>query len=91
MWTPGTNVGAAGELVEADAVERVRIEHAIPRWGTELTTNTLPPRRSAAGGAATGGAAGLDGLATGVVFGSVASATDVMAVSGGIPLYTPVA
>ncbi len=43
VWTPGTDDAVAGEVVEADVIEALRIEHAIPRWGLELTPNTLPP------------------------------------------------
>jgi tRNA-modifying protein YgfZ len=42
IWTANPNA-PAGETVEADVLETLRIEHGIPRWGAELTTNTLPP------------------------------------------------
>jgi folate-binding protein YgfZ len=32
-----------GSVVEADVIETLRLEHGIPRWGAELTTQTLPP------------------------------------------------
>ena len=32
-----------GEKVEAPELETLRIENGIPRWGAELTVNTLPP------------------------------------------------
>jgi len=44
---PGHDVWSAGSTitgtVEADVLEIVRLEHGIPRWNAELTTNTLPP------------------------------------------------
>jgi len=32
-----------GPSLEADVMETLRLEHGIPRWGAELTANTLPP------------------------------------------------
>ena len=43
MWFPTAYASFGGNLVEADVVETLRIEHAIPRWGAELTPHTLPP------------------------------------------------
>jgi folate-binding protein YgfZ len=43
VWVAGPNAIITGETVEADVIETLRIEHGIPRWGAELTTNTLPP------------------------------------------------
>jgi folate-binding protein YgfZ len=43
VWNAGPNGAPPGESVEADIIETLRLEHALPRWGTELTTNTLPP------------------------------------------------
>ncbi|MCE0484430.1 MAG: hypothetical protein LV479_09355 [Methylacidiphilales bacterium] len=43
VWTPKTEATVVGEKVEADVVETLRLEHGIPSWGSELTTNTLPP------------------------------------------------
>jgi folate-binding protein YgfZ len=36
--------GPAGDLLEAtpDEIERLRIEHGVPRWGAELGAETLP-------------------------------------------------
>jgi len=43
VWNSGANPVIVGETVEADVIETLRLEHAIPLWGTELTANTLPP------------------------------------------------
>ena len=43
VWTPGPTEPAPDPVVEADIIETLRLEHGIPRWGAELTTNTLPP------------------------------------------------
>jgi len=43
VWNAGPAATLAGESVEADMIETLRLEHGIPRWGAELTTNTLPP------------------------------------------------
>jgi folate-binding protein YgfZ len=43
VWIPGCGAVVVGETVEADVVETVRIEHAVPVWGAELTAQTLPP------------------------------------------------
>ena len=43
IWISGCGALVVGESVEADVVETLRIEHAIPRWGAELTAQTLPP------------------------------------------------
>lgn len=45
---PGHDVWAKNPViadapVNPDILETLRLEHGIPRWGTELTTNTLPP------------------------------------------------
>jgi aminomethyltransferase len=32
-----------GESIPSDLIETLRLEHGLPRWGAELTTNTLPP------------------------------------------------
>ena len=37
------NAHSHGETVVADVLETLRVEHGIPRWGAELTANTLPP------------------------------------------------
>ena len=33
----------AGESVADEVVETIRLEYALPRWGAELTPQTLPP------------------------------------------------
>jgi folate-binding protein YgfZ len=43
VWIPGTGAVVVGDSVEADVVETLRLEHGLPKWGAELTTNTLPP------------------------------------------------
>jgi folate-binding protein YgfZ len=41
VWV--ANPAIADATVEIDVLETLRLEHGIPRWGAELTTNTLPP------------------------------------------------
>ena len=43
IWAPAGNLSAPGAAVDTEVLEALRLEHAIPRWGAELTTNTLPP------------------------------------------------
>lgn len=43
VWSEGPEAFMIGEKVEADVIETLRLEHGLPRWGAELTTNTLPP------------------------------------------------
>lgn len=43
VWVSAPEAMVVGESVESAVIETLRIEQAIPRWGTELTTNTLPP------------------------------------------------
>lgn len=43
VWSEGPNAILVGESVEAEIIETLRLEHGLPRWGMELTTNTLPP------------------------------------------------
>jgi folate-binding protein YgfZ len=43
VWIPSSGAVVVGDRVEDDVVEMLRIEHAIPRWGAELTAQTLPP------------------------------------------------
>ena len=43
VWIAAPGAVVVGETVEAEVLEIVRLEYAIPRWGAELTTNTLPP------------------------------------------------
>ena len=43
VWIVKTNPVMVGPSLEADVMETLRLEHGIPRWGEELTANTLPP------------------------------------------------
>ena len=43
VWIAAPGAVIVGDTVEADVLETLRLEHGIPRWGAELTTNTLPP------------------------------------------------
>ena len=43
VWTPTPQATVVGDTVEADVIETLRLEHAQPRWGAELTAATLPP------------------------------------------------
>ena len=43
LWHASPGALIVGDSVPSDVVETLRLEHAIPRWGAELTTNTLPP------------------------------------------------
>ena len=43
IWIAAPGAAVVGEAVEAAVLETLRIEQGIPRWGAELTTNTLPP------------------------------------------------
>ena len=43
VWSPATSAAPKGAIVDADILETLRLEHAIPKWGTELGTTTLPP------------------------------------------------
>ncbi len=43
IWLASTGAVVIGDSLPSDIVETIRLEHAIPRWGAELTTNTLPP------------------------------------------------
>jgi folate-binding protein YgfZ len=43
VWIPSSGAFVAGDHAGADVVETLRLEHGIPRWGAELTPNTLPP------------------------------------------------
>lgn len=43
---PGHDIWSTAKIewnVDADVLETLRLEHGIPRWGAELTANTLPP------------------------------------------------
>ncbi len=43
VWLASTGAVIVGDSLPSDIVETIRLEHAIPLWGRELTTNTLPP------------------------------------------------
>jgi folate-binding protein YgfZ len=43
VWRPGGEPLVAGGLVDGDVAETLRLEHGLPRWGAELTVQTLPP------------------------------------------------
>ena len=43
VWSAGSNPMPSGDSVEADVVDLIRLEHAIPVWDAELTPTTLPP------------------------------------------------
>jgi folate-binding protein YgfZ len=43
VWTAGPGAAITGESIGADLIETLRLEHGLPRWGSELSTNTLPP------------------------------------------------
>jgi folate-binding protein YgfZ len=43
VWIPGSGAVVVGETVDEEVVETLRLENAIPRWGAELTAQTLPP------------------------------------------------
>jgi len=43
VWTSGPGAIIVGDSVPADVVETIRLENGVPRWGAELTPNTLPP------------------------------------------------
>ena len=43
IWMTASNQVIAGPTVDADILEILRLEQGIPRWGAELTANTLPP------------------------------------------------
>jgi folate-binding protein YgfZ len=43
VWHATVGAIIVGDTVPADILETIRLEQGIPNWGTELTTNTLPP------------------------------------------------
>ncbi len=43
LWIASSGSLIIGESVPSDVVETIRLEHGIPIWGAELTTQTLPP------------------------------------------------
>jgi folate-binding protein YgfZ len=42
VWTLGAPP-ELGPAVDAEIIETLRLENGLPRWGAELTANTLPP------------------------------------------------
>jgi len=43
VWAADPSPVDAGEIVDNEVLETLRLEHGIPRWGAELGTSTLPP------------------------------------------------
>jgi folate-binding protein YgfZ len=43
VWITGPGAIVVGESIPSDVLETLRLENGIPRWGAELTPNTLPP------------------------------------------------
>jgi folate-binding protein YgfZ len=43
IWIAGSGAVVVGDSVDADVVETLRLENGIPKWGAELTGQTLPP------------------------------------------------
>jgi tRNA-modifying protein YgfZ len=43
VWIANRSPIIVGAIVEIDVLETLRLEQGIPRWGAELTANTLPP------------------------------------------------
>jgi folate-binding protein YgfZ len=43
VWAPVSSADIAGPVADAEILETLRMENVIPKWGTELTPNTLPP------------------------------------------------
>jgi tRNA-modifying protein YgfZ len=43
FWKPGAIEIKHEKIADADVIETLRLENGIPRWGAELTANTLPP------------------------------------------------
>ena len=43
IWITGPGALVIGDSIPADVLETLRLENGIPRWGAELTANTLPP------------------------------------------------
>jgi folate-binding protein YgfZ len=43
IWIASPGAVVVGETVDAETLEVLRIEHAVPKWGAELTATTLPP------------------------------------------------
>ena len=43
FWKAGTVEIKHEKIADADVIETLRLENGIPKWGAELTANTLPP------------------------------------------------
>lgn len=43
VWAPAGEPAPDGPILPAEYLEMLRIESGLPRWGTELTEETLPP------------------------------------------------
>jgi folate-binding protein YgfZ len=43
FWKPGVIEIKHEKIADADVVETFRLEYGLPKWGAELTANTLPP------------------------------------------------
>jgi len=43
FWKPGAVEIKHEKIAQADVIETLRLENGIPKWGAELTANTLPP------------------------------------------------
>ncbi len=43
VWIASSGGLVIGESVDPDLIETLRLENGLPRWGAELTPNTLPP------------------------------------------------
>ncbi len=43
VWHAGPGAVIVGDSLPSEVVEIIRLENGIPRWGSELTENTLPP------------------------------------------------
>lgn len=43
VWISSPGAAVIGDTVEPDLIETLRLEHALPLWGAELTPTTLPP------------------------------------------------
>ena len=43
IWMSGPGAAIFGDSVPPDVLETLRLESGLPKWGAELTPNTLPP------------------------------------------------
>ncbi len=43
VWAPGREPVVIGGIVNAEVAGTLRLEHGLPRWDAELTSQTLPP------------------------------------------------